>query len=150
MEKGNVERIVRWAAGVSLGALAAYYVWLIVTRSAEPRAYFEHRRGVVGTWEYPTASVAVSCVLVVAEAMFLWTLLTRPTTALWMRSLLAVGIALPASVMGALVLMHSPPYFGFHVLWIVSVTVFLLVVLLLSASARLVSKFLNGTRRASG
>ena len=95
MDQNRIDRIVRFAAGVGLAALAACFIWLIASRSAEPRAYFEHRRGVVGQWEYPIASVLVSCALLLAEAAILRMVLARPKVALWKKSLVAFGSRIP-------------------------------------------------------
>jgi len=95
-------------------------------------------------------SVLISSALVVIEAAVLWIVLARPKVELWKKSLLALGLAFPTTLVGLVMLMHSPPYFGSHVLWLVSVTLCLLALLGLAGAVRLVAALLQQSRRGAG
>jgi hypothetical protein len=141
MNKSKVDRIVRFTVAIGLATLAVYYIWLISTRSADSRAYYPH--GSVEPWRYPTEAVLVSCALVLVEAGVLWAVLARPRAPLWKKSLFALGLALPGALGGIGMLMHSPPYFGFHVFWLVTVVLCLVVLFLVSGVVHLTSAILR-------
>jgi hypothetical protein len=137
------ERRIRWGFGSILAPTAIYFMWLIATRSAEPRAYFQHRRGLVGHWSYPTSSVAISCGLVAAEAL----VLTRSKTILvWARGLVGVALAAPVAIVGTLTSMHSPPYCVFHVLWLIYVTMLMVAIVLVFAAAHIAGRIAASRR----
>ena len=107
-----------WIALVGLVAIAIYAGALIVVHSGDPGFYYEyHRAGVLP--EYPTTAVieslAAMAVEIVAVALLL--LLARRTKP-WLRLLATTTCAAALFAAGLPLAMHSPPYYGGHLLWL--------------------------------
>ena len=80
----------------------------------------------------------VSCVLLFVEAAGIVFVVGHGSAdTLWIRALSCLALAVPASAVGLVLLMHSPPYFGFHVFWILTATGLLFAVCALGGLLRL-------------
>lgn|SRR6185369_2326087 len=127
-------------------------VWAVRALLATPCAWFAARMSVVSghrgayypdslpfVFNYPLAAVTVSVVLMVVEVATLDVILNhRRFLPVWGRALPAAIVALPVSYSAGASSMHSPPYVGIHLVWLVVLNALLAVVVLASGLAHVV------------
>jgi hypothetical protein len=123
---------------VAIACHAAIAAWCILTcieRSGRPGNYYAFRNS-PEQFVYPTHDVAVWCGVIVLElAITAWVLLRSPSLAaaslmLGLLSGLVCALLLPLT-------MHAPPYFGFHVIFLLFSAVWLVLVAILAWLASL-------------
>ncbi len=125
-------------ATIATGAL--WVAYRIVTTSAVPGAYYRYAVGgePASSFSYPVVSVTVYLVLIALEVAGLdYWFRNRSDRPLWYKSLVAGGTLAPLSVWETVTLMHSPPYSGYHAMWIVLLNAFLIVLGVASGAAAL-------------
>jgi hypothetical protein len=115
-------------ATTTVGAL--WVAYRILTTSAIPGAYYRHAVGgePASSFSYPVVPVTFYLLVVALEVVGLdYWFRRRSGRPLWHKSLVAGAALAPLSVWEAVSLMHSPPYSGYHAVWIVLLNIFLIV-----------------------
>ena len=140
----------RWAVRLMLFALAGWFGWLVVIASGTRGAYYPHST-ILLDFHYPVADVILAIVIIAVEAVGLDLLLHRGSPRrLWHRALPGAVALLPISVWGIVTLMHSPPYDGFHRLWLASANLLLIFLAAGSGGTGLVAVLHGRIRRGVG
>ena len=136
-------RALNWGTGIPLAALAVWHVWLIATRSADPRQYFDRGAPAISSWTYPTHIVVATSLLVVVEAAIVWGVLFSPgTPPRWRRAILGVLLTSPPALLGFLMFhVHSPSYVMVHLVWLFELAVIAITTLGLSCVEALLRRF---------
>jgi hypothetical protein len=135
-------------AGVLITALlllAAREVSELLFESARPGFYYQYHAGPLGhNFSFPYVGVSVSIGLLVTEAGLIAFVLTREFGPLWLRGMCCLGALVPLALFGLVTAMHSPPYYGVHVEWLIFSAIFVMITVLASGAARLYRRFRRG------
>src|SRR5262245_48015759 len=111
---------------VLITILAAYHIAVLVSQSNKPGYYYEYSV-LRNEFSFPYLAVCVSIGFLLVEAALLALALARAPGPLWSRGLLCLLVLLPCAGVGLPTAMHMPPYYGAHVLWVLSATFFVLI-----------------------
>jgi len=131
----------RWGLLVALLAMAAYFIYLLVTGTIESRAYFREHRPLRAQGAFPVAAVTVSSTALLVEALVLWRFLTSKWSSFRARTLVAFAVCFGG--FGILMIglhLHSPPYVTIHLLWLAGLVVLTLGLVLVSTAVSLVRR----------
>jgi hypothetical protein len=139
---------VRRGVGLVILATALCFVVLIVTGTVESREYFRQHGPPIPQRPYPVGPVAMSCVLLLAEAVALWRLLTASWASFLVRALVAFGASFGGAVVVGMNLMHAPPRVSYHFMWLLGVAALALGSVLISGGSALARR-LSASRRVS-
>lgn len=147
---GLESKRARWGLGFALLAVAACFIYLLVTGTIESRAYLREHRPSRGERAFPVTAVTVSSAALLVEALVLWRFLTSKWSSFRARTLVAFAVSFGG--FGILMIglhVHSPPYVTIHLLWLACLVVLTLGLVLVSTTVSLVRRA-DAKRRDSG
>ncbi|QIL21087.1 hypothetical protein [Thermomonas sp. HDW16] len=117
---------------IALLTLAALAVATAISLNTD--YYYFRNDGDIVNWHHPTGNFLIFCCFFVGEALFLaWAIELAPSRRLWKRSLLATLLFIPWTLFSSMFVVHAPGYMHFHILWVWTILVTLVLATTISA-----------------